>query len=175
MTTRILLNYGHPHHEQSRLNRTLRDAVSSLPNVTVNDLTAHYPDFRIDVEREQQLLLNHEVIVLQFPLYWYSSPAIIKEWQDAVLTYGFAYGSQGNKLQGKRLMIATTSGAPVEAYQAGAFNQYTLSELLRPFQAMANLAGMHYQPIFSLGGALNMSEAVLDSAATAYRARLAGF
>jgi len=170
--SRILLIYAHRDPATSRANRALLDAASTLPNVTVHDLMARYPDFRIDVEQEQQLLLTHDGIVLQFPLYWYSSPAILKEWQDAVLTYGFAYGPGGDRLRGKKLMIATTTGGPAEAYQAGGTNHYTISELLRPLQATANLTGMSYQPIFSALGVRTLDDAALDKLAAAYLARL---
>lgn len=172
-TNRILLVYAHRDPGASRVNRALLGAAASLPNVTVHDLTARYPDLRIDTEHEQRLLLEHDTIVLQFPFYWYSTPAILKEWQDAVLAYGFAYGTNGDRLRGKKLMIATTTGGPGEAYEAGGFNQFTLSELLRPLQATANLAGMRYEPIFSVSGARTLDEAALDRAATAYLTRLA--
>ncbi|MDN0076611.1 NAD(P)H-dependent oxidoreductase [Crenobacter sp. SG2303] len=174
-TNRILLVYAHRDPGASRVNRALLDAAASLSNVTVHNLTARYPDLRIDTEHEQRLLLEHDTIVLQFPFYWYSTPAILKEWQDAVLAYGFAYGENGDKLHGKKLMIATTTGGPAEAYEAGGYNQFTLSELLRPLQATANLAGMSYEPIFAVSGVRMLDEAALDRAATAYRARLVAF
>jgi len=170
---RILLIHAHRQPAASRVNKAMLQAASTLPNLTVNDLMTRYPDFRIDVEAEQQLLLAHDVIVLQFPFYWYSTPAILKEWQDAVLAYGFAYGSGGDKLRGKKLMVATTTGGPAESYQAGGYRHYTLSELLRPLQATANLAGMAYQPVFSASGVLGLDEAGLDRVATGYHQRLA--
>jgi putative NADPH-quinone reductase len=173
--SRILLVHAHRNPESSRINRALLAAAATMPNVTVNQLNKHYPDGNIDVAREQQLLLSHDVVVLQFPFYWYSTPALLKEWQDAVLAYGFAYGAGGDKLKGKQLMIATTTGGPAEAYQAGGYNQYSLSELLRPLQATANLAGLAYHPIFSVGGAPGLDEAGLDRATSAYYARLSAF
>lgn len=170
--SRILIVYAHRQPAGSRVNRALLQAAATLPNVTVHDLTARYPDLAIDAAYEQKLLQEHDVIVLQFPLYWYSSPAILKEWQDVALAHGFAYGSSGDKLRGKKLMVATTAGGGADAYQAGGYNHYTLSELLRPFQALANLAGMAYQPIFSVGGVRTLDDAGLDRAASAYWQRL---
>jgi glutathione-regulated potassium-efflux system ancillary protein KefG len=172
--SKILVVYAHRNPSASRINRALFENAASLPNVTRHELMSRYPDFRIDVAHEQELLLAHDAIVLQFPFYWYSTPAILKEWQDAVLAYGFAYGTDGNKLRGKKLMVATTSGGPAEAYQAGGYNQFTYSELLRPLQATANLAGMAYQPIFTAGGVRVLDEAGLDQVCNAYRQRLAG-
>lgn len=171
--SRILLIYAHRQPDASRVNKAMLQAAATLPNITVHNLMARYPDFQIDVTAEQDLLRAHDVIVLQFPFYWYSTPAILKEWQDAVLAYGFAYGSGGDKLRGKKLLVATTTGGPGEAYQAGGYNQFTLSELLRPLQATANLAGMAYQPIFSVSGVLGLDEAGLDKVATTYHQRLA--
>lgn len=68
--------------------------ATQLSNVTVHDLYAHYPDFFIDIPREQALLREHEVIVFQHPLYTYSCPALLKEWLDRVLSRGFASGRE---------------------------------------------------------------------------------
>ncbi len=169
---RILVVYAHRNPATSRVNRALVSAAAATPQVTVHDLMATYGDFRIDVAREQRLLGEHDAIVLQFPMYWYSTPAILKEWQDAVLSHGFAYGSGGDKLHGKKLLVATTSGGPADAYQASGYNQYTMDELLRPLQATANLAGMAFQPIFTTHGVRMLDDAGLDRAARAYVERL---
>jgi hypothetical protein len=66
--------------------------------VDISDLYEEYPDFYINVKREQQLLIEHDIIVFQHPFYWYSSPAILKQWEDLVLEFGFAYGPGGTKL-----------------------------------------------------------------------------
>ena len=65
----------HPHLEKSQVNRKLMDAANETGDVTVVDEYAAYPDFKINVEHEQELIETHDRIVLQFPFYWYSSPA----------------------------------------------------------------------------------------------------
>ncbi|WP_317951349.1 NAD(P)H-dependent oxidoreductase, partial [Rossellomorea marisflavi] len=127
-------------------------------DVTVHDLYREYPDFQIDVTREQKLVEEHDRIVLQFPFYWYSAPALMKEWIDAVLTYGWAYGSGGTQLHGKELLIATSTGSPAEAYQAGGKNHYAMSELLKPFQATSNLIGTTFLPAFIEHGVRTLDE-----------------
>ena len=69
----------HPESQDSVANRVLLKPATQLSNVTVHDLYAHYPDFFIDIPREQALLREHEVIVFQHPLYTYSCPALLKE------------------------------------------------------------------------------------------------
>ncbi len=78
-TARVLLLYAHPESQDSVANRVLLKPAMQLHNVTVHDLYAHYPDFFIDIPREQALLREHDVIVFQFPLYTYSCPALLKE------------------------------------------------------------------------------------------------
>src|SRR6516225_10847445 len=105
MRSRVLILFAHPALHKSRVNRRLIESVRGLDNVTINDLYEEYPTFDINVGREQELLLAHDVIVFQHPMYWYSSPAILKEWEDLVLEYGFAYGTGGTKLQGKLFLL----------------------------------------------------------------------
>lgn len=129
------------------------EAAQALDGVTGVDLYAEYPDLRIDVEREQQRLLDHQVIVFQHPLYWYSTPAILKQWQDLVLEYGFAYGHDGTALHGKIFFDATTAGGLENAYHDGGYNHFSIGELLQPIEQTARLCGMRYLPPFTLFGA----------------------
>ena len=98
---KLLIVFAHPALERSRVNRRLVEAIGDLEGVAVHDLYEAYPEFDIDVRREQELLAAHDVIVLQHPFYWYSAPAILKEWQDLVLEHGWAYGRNGTALRGK--------------------------------------------------------------------------
>lgn len=128
-------------------------AANELAGVTLVDLYAEYPTFEIDVDREQQRLREHDAIVFLHPLYWYSTPALLKEWQDLVLEYGFAYGSSGNSLQGKVFFSALSAGGPAAAYRAQGYNHFTIRQLLTPLEQTANLCGMTYLPPFALFGA----------------------
>jgi glutathione-regulated potassium-efflux system ancillary protein KefG len=149
---RVLVLFAHPALEKSRINRYLFRDIQRLENVTGNDLYEAYPDFYIDVAREQQLLRDHDIIVFQHPLYWYSSPAILKEWQDLVLEYGFAYGHEGTALHGKKCLTAITVGGTQDAYCRQGYNVYSIRELLRPFEQTAHLCGMTYLPPFVVYG-----------------------
>ncbi|KUP09482.1 general stress protein [Bacillus coahuilensis p1.1.43] len=163
MKTLVLV--AHPNLSQSVMNKAWTERLSSTDHVTVHELYKEYPTGEIDLEREQALLLQHDRIVFQFPLYWYSSPSLLKEWQDVVLAYGWAYGSSGTKLHGKEFMLAISSGGPASAYQAGGFNHYSMSELTKPFQAMANLTGMRFLPTFTAQGVRTFTpEQIAESA-----------
>src|SRR3989338_1116681 len=105
----VLLVFAHPALERSRANAVLAEAAKQAAGVTFHDLYETYPDFVIDVDAEQEKLLAHQVIALQFPFYWYSTPALLKEWLDLVWLHGFAYGKGGDRLKGKQLFFACTT------------------------------------------------------------------
>jgi len=151
MKTLVVL--AHPSlSERSIANRLIVDRMRSIPGVTVRDLYQECPSFRFTVEAEQEALLRAESVIFQYPFYWYSVPGILKEWMDQVLTYGFAYGSTGDKLRGKDFLVSTTIGGPAESYCAGGYNNFTIAELLKPLRQMANLTGMRFRkPIVSHG------------------------
>ena len=122
------------------------------------DLYREYPTHHIDVRAEQQRLLEHDVIIFLFPLYWYSTPAILKDWQDMVLEYGFAYGHDGDKLKGKTFLCATTAGAGIHTYSRDGFNHFTIRQLLYPLEQTATLCCMKYLPPFVLFGSRTAPE-----------------
>ena len=128
----ILVLFAHPSLERSEVNRPLAEATSRVDGVTFVDLYAEYPDLAIDVDREQARLLEHDVLVFMYPLYWYSTPAILKEWQDLVLEHDFAYGSKGTALHGKLFFSALTAGGAEAGYCAEGFNHFTIRQLLHP-------------------------------------------
>jgi glutathione-regulated potassium-efflux system ancillary protein KefG len=149
---KVLINFAHPAIGRSKINRALRLAVTDVNNVTVNDLYANYPDFLIDVKKEQRLCEDHDILIFQHPFYWYSTPAIIKEWLDLVLEHGWAYGRQGKALQGKLLFQALTAGGDDWTYRKKGFNEFTISELTSPFRATAKLCNMDWLPPFTVLG-----------------------
>lgn len=163
---RILVLFAHPDLASSEANARLLEAVAADGTITIHRLYDEYPEWQIDVAREQNLLAAHDRIVFQFPLYWYSTPPLLKKWQDDVLTYGWAYGEGGDRLHGKELLVATTIGGHPEVYRAGGRNHFTMSEILRPLQATANICGMRYLPAFVTGG--HLDDAGLDDAAADY-------
>jgi glutathione-regulated potassium-efflux system ancillary protein KefG len=77
MANRVLILFAHPAFQKSRVNRRLIAAVRNMENVTINDLYEEYPDFFVNIKREQELLLSHDIIIFQHPLYWYSCPALL--------------------------------------------------------------------------------------------------
>ncbi len=152
----------------------MRDAISGLDDVTLRDLYAEYPDFMIDRVREQALLLAYDVLVLQHPFYWYSSPAIIKEWLDIVLEEGWAYGANGDRLRGKFLLNAVSTGGPTEAYHSKGRNRFAVRSLLAPFDQTAYLCGMGWLEPFVIHAGRKLDAATLSARAERYRDLIIG-
>ena len=170
----ILVLFAHPAYQKSRANRHLVELISDIESVTFHDLYEAYPDYHVDVRREQQLLVDHDIIVFQHPLYWYSSPALLKEWMDLVLEHGFAYGDT-SALRGKRLFTAITTGGGADAYTKEGFNRHTIHELLAPFRQTAQFCDMEYLPPFVVHGTLqNPDEGRFRQRAEDYREALIG-
>lgn len=169
MPSKVLILFAHPAPQRSRVNRALRRSVADMAGVTFHDLYGAYPDFMIDVAQEQALLRSHDVLILQHPFYWYSAPAIVKEWQDLVLQHGFAYGAEGTALSGKTLMSAITTGGREDSYAGGGMNRFAIEELLRPYEQTAQLCGMRWLPPFVIHGTHVIEDAAIARQAEAYR------
>lgn len=153
---RVLVLFAHPVLERSRVNRRLVAAIRDLEGVTIRDLYELYPTMAIDVKEEQAALLAHDVVVFQHPFYWYSTPSILKEWQDLVLEHGWAYGAGGTQLRGKITLNAITTGGPESAYRKGGYNRFTIRELLAPWDQTAYLCGMRFLAPFVVHASLRI-------------------
>ncbi len=175
---RALLLFAHPMPHRSRANRAMRDALAGLPSLVVRDLYELYPDFYIAVEEEQRLLREADLIIFQHPIYWYSAPAMLKQWMDSVLLPGFAFGRGERALEGKRAMSAVSAGHSARSYTLGGYDGWTMEAFLRPFEQTARHCGMSYLPPFVLYDAKKIEEAGLREQAGRYRRlveeRLAG-
>jgi glutathione-regulated potassium-efflux system ancillary protein KefG len=158
----VLVLFAHPALEKSRVNRKLMRAAQRIEGVTFHDLYEAYPEFDVDPAREQGLLLAHEVIVMQHPMYWYSTPALLKQWEDLVLEHGWAYGKGGDALAGKRFISAISTGGPESSYQHDGFHGCTILELLAPIARTAKLCKMTYLPPFVTFGSHLMEDAEID-------------
>ena len=134
-----------------------------------------------DVTFEQQKLLAADALILQFPLWWFGMPAILKGWVDRVFAYGLAYGykGEGNRfrygdggLKGKRAMLSVTVGGPPEDYSPRGING-PLEQLLFPItHGTLFFAGMDVLPTYAVYGTGCITEAGVDAAKKAWRTRV---
>jgi glutathione-regulated potassium-efflux system ancillary protein KefG len=170
MPKTLVIN-GHRTPSDSVFGKALFDSAMALPIVTGHTLINAYPDFKINGDYERRLISEHSKIILQFPLYWYSSPAIVKEWLDEVLSRGWAYGGE-QALRGKKLMLAVTTGGPEKVYQHDGANLFTINEFLRPFEQTANLCGMKWEDPFVMYGVHYLTEESINQYCLQYQERI---
>ncbi len=128
------------------------EGIGDVAEATLHDLYEEYPDFNIDAAREQSLLLDHRIIIWHTPFYMYGVPALLKQWIDLVLEYGWAHGKDGDKVRAKFVFNAVTAGGTRDAYAHGGHNGFTVREFLAPFEQTARLCKMVYLPPFVVHG-----------------------
>lgn len=174
-TPSILIVFAHSMPHASRVNRALIQAARRLPNVVVQDLYECYPDFHIDVAREQALMAAADLVVLQHPLQWYSMPALLKEWVDVVLEAGWAYGEGGTALHGKDLLLAVTTGSMADAYHEAGLHQWPFAAFLPAYRQTAQLCGMRWCEPVILHGARQISNDEVDAHVAHYIERLSSY
>jgi putative NADPH-quinone reductase len=151
---KLIVYYAHPGHKFSHANAAMVEQANAVDGITLVDLYAQYPRFNINIDREQQRLLDHDVILFQFPMFWYSTPSLLKEWQDLVLEHGFAYGAGGESLKGKYMMLAVTAAGDTEAYTEHGYQHYPIRTFLTPLERTARLCHMAFAAPYVLYGSL---------------------
>ena len=113
----VLIISGHTDLATSVANKTILETLARrLPEAEIVKLDELYPDFKINVEAEQQRLLRADIIVLQYPLFWYSAPSLLERWMEETFRHGFSHGSTGDKLKGKKLVLSFTTGYDIEDF-----------------------------------------------------------
>lgn len=151
MKTLIIIT--HPDLEASVINKRWMEELKKYPEkYTVHELHKSYPDGSIDVEHEQSLIESHGNLILQFPIYWFNCPPLLKKWLDEVLTYGWAYGSKGDKLKGRKIALAVSAGIKKEDYSVTGRYHYPLEHILSPFETTFRYCDADYRSFYAFYG-----------------------
>ena len=147
MKTMVVIS--HPTVQTSSTQQFFLATVKGEEAVTVRHLDEVWseakPHFTKSDEEKALADSSAKRLILQFPMYWYQAPSVMKEWIDTVMSKSALFAKQI-----KELGIVVTLGVKEEAFRAGGKEQFTISELLRPFQALANAMGWTYLPIFEV-------------------------
>lgn len=160
------------------------DASSPLRVATDSGRAFESGTLSADVRAEQEKLLWADTIIFQFPLWWYTMPAILKGWVDRVFTYRFAYGvgehsdtrygeryGEGT-LAGKKALLSVTIGGPAAHYSPRGING-PIDDLLFPIQhGILYYPGIEAVPPFVVYGADRIAEDEFPGIATAWEQRL---
>lgn len=182
-TAKTLVIIAHPDlQNQSRVHRRWKEELDLYTDeFDVRDLYALYPNNVFsdeDIAKEQEALAAHDLIVFQFPIYWYHAPALLQNWFDNVYAFGWAYGGEranpgepGRMLADKHFAVAVSAGDIKQNYQATGTVGFTPSEIIIPFRATANYVGAtcEEEPFILFGTENNgLSDERLEESASAY-------
>ncbi|MDT2863758.1 NAD(P)H-dependent oxidoreductase [Vagococcus carniphilus] len=139
---KTLVIIAHPEVGDSQLQQFLLESGQSLKEVEIHYLI----EDQFDIKEEQNKLKKFDRIIFQFPMYWYSAPFILKKWIDEVIDYTFSK----TELRHKELGLVVSLGVDEANFASGKPEKFTLSEIFRPFEALANKCQMIFLPIFSI-------------------------
>jgi glutathione-regulated potassium-efflux system ancillary protein KefF len=142
----ICVIHAHPYPSRSRINRAFADALSTFPDLELRSLYGLYPDFDIDIVAEQNALARAQLVVWMHPLYWYSTPALLKHWFDKVLEFGWAYGDGAGALRGKSCLWVPTAGGGEAAFSAQGLHRHAFASFATPIEQTARFCGMRWEP-----------------------------
>ncbi|MEG1978254.1 MAG: NAD(P)H-dependent oxidoreductase [Cetobacterium sp.] len=169
---KILVVVSHPDLDNSVVNKRWIEELKKEDDIKIRNLDELYPNRDIDIEVEKKYLEEAERVVFQFPFYWYSMPGIMRDYFDKVLEFKWAYGPNGDALKGKEFLVAVSVGAPQYSYQGGSYNNFTITELLRPLEATANAIQMIYLPYFAVFDTPRLKEEQVNESAKNYIAHI---
>ncbi len=132
--------------------------------------------FAPDVEAEIEKLEWCQALILQFPLWWFGLPAILKGWVDRVMVMGRIYGGgrwyDDGRFAGKRAMLALTTGGPESMYQPDGLNG-DIHQILFPINhGILRFTGFDVLPPFIAWGPAHADDATRKQYLAAYRRRL---
>lgn len=162
---KIVLLLSHPALSQSVANKALSDVAARFPEVQIINLY----DNDFDTDAQVKAIDKASAVIFQFPFYWASAPSQLKKWIDEVFTGIAGTGVVKNK----PLLVVTTTASEYEAYRSGGRNKFTIDELLRPYQMLANHSGMIWQtPLAVYGMATDEAVQNLNKGADEYRKRI---
>ena len=139
--SKILLVLNHPNLKESFVNNIIVNKLKQLiPDIEFDHIDSLYPDGKIDVKAEQEKLLRNDTIIFQYPMYWYKNPYLLSKWLEDVYEHGFAYGSKGDKLKDKRIIVSMTMNCRKDEFHDG----FSIDKVISPWLAIADYTKQKY-------------------------------
>lgn len=140
----VLVVIGHPKYEESFACKIIVGELRKyLGNTKVSILMREYPEYRFNARNEREKLINADIIVLHFPVYWNGMPALIKKWIEDIFVRGFAYGVTPAYLKGKKIIVSATAGKDKKCYEKD--GNISKEMIFKPFREVANICKMKWQ------------------------------
>ena len=145
---KVLVVSGHRDLENSFANKKILEYLwEDLPEAEFEYLHK-YINKDFDIEEQQKKLFEADIIVLQFPIFWYTMPSIMQKWFEDVFVYGFAYWSAWHKLKWKKLIVSFTTWDSDETYVLWAEQWYPSEMFLISLQRIAAKCWLEWSWVF---------------------------
>ena len=165
---KVLVIYSHSYQETSHAGKVILEVFKAQPDFEVRNIEELYPQCSpIDIALEQERLVAADLIIFHHPIFWFSMPAGLKHYMDEVFQYGFAYGSTGGKLRGKKFIHSYTTGSGAATF-AGELGDILPAAL----KGSAAFCGMEYLKAFPLYGQLALTNPNVPAEAKAHAERI---
>ena len=168
----IVVVHAHPYPRSSRGCAALLEAIRTFSGLEVRSLYDLYPDFDVDRAAEQAALAPARLVVWLHPIYWYTTPALMKRWFEEVLVKGWAYGEGGTALKDKDCLWVVTTGGDDRAYTAEGRHAHGFEAFVPVVEQTARYCGMKWLEPFTVHGAHLVSDEELRAAGRRLRERL---
>lgn len=161
---KTLIILAHPDLTRSMANKKLKEEAEKNRDIIVHDIYKEYPNGKIDLEKELNLIKETGTLILQFPMQWFNCPSLLKEWIDTVFMAAHFTESGEKILANKKIGLAVTTGAPKEVYEG------KLEGILAPFVLSIDYLNAKNIPIFSVHGVMpgKISETEIEENAKKY-------
>lgn len=141
---KITVIAAHPDPDKSLANRVVLEQFRQLlPDAETVLIAKDYPDWRFDVQKEQQRLLAAGTIIFEFPVWWYAAPWLLEKYLTDVFAYGYAYGTKF-ALEGKKFILSFTCGGGEKSYTKDGLYHCTIDEIMLPMYATASYCRLNY-------------------------------
>lgn len=172
---KTLVIVSHPYPEQSQAVKALQQAAEQIAGVEVRNLESMYgKDIEaFDVAAEQRACEAADRIVCLFPIHWFNLTPMLKAYMNKVWAYGWAFGPNGNALNGKEMVVVVTAGASEYTYSAEGIIRSTVEEVLTPMKASAYYIGMQYGKPLAFFEAMGLDESKLVAFQRSFVERIA--
>jgi len=173
---KTLVVVSHPNFAQSRVIKALQNLAANSNKVIVRNLEAIYGNNlqSFDIDAEQAAYAGVDRVIYLFPIHWFNLTPMLKAYFNHVWSYGWAFGPNGNALQGKTMQVAVSAGASAYTYSAAGMIHCSIDEVLTPLKASALYVGMTYLSPFAIFEAMTINGEQLDAELTRFQQLLIG-
>lgn len=157
-----VLILAHTDLENSTMNKSLIEKLRKEHlDLEIRHVDALYPDSNIDFEAEKDMLKSADLLIFQFPFFWYSAPSSLRKWLELMLERDWAYGNHF-ALEGKKIAIIVTTGGSEDTYQYNQSNSRNVESYMHGFYEMLRTIKADYLETHYIFGAVpNKDEAEL--------------